>query len=297
MFSLLELLCVHFHSPLFSFSAPSFPLLSLPPPPLSVPILLLFSFPPFLPISSLSSHPPILSACPSSPCCSSPLILSCFLLSYCLSFLPSSPSPSPSSTPSMVFPQTRTPWLRIFTSWPVWAILIVYICYSWGFYTLLTSLPTYLKDTQGIDIKSVSALNVYVCACVCVCAYSDVTIYVWCLPYLPSSPSPPSLPHIQNGLLSAIPFAAMATVGIFWGYVTDFFRRRGIKTVIARKFNSALGVFGKRESCQQLSSVIACLNWTVTEVASTVTLLCVCVCQDGTNMVNSLQAPHNLEGP
>ena len=46
----------------------------------------------------------------------------------------------------------------------------------------------------------------------------------------------------------------MAVVGISWGYITDFFRRRGLKTVIARKVNTALGVYiyiySKRERKQ-----------------------------------------------
>ena len=57
---------------------------------------------------------------------------------------------------SVTLPQPHTPWLSIFTSWPVWAIVIAHTFNNWGFYTLLTSLPTYLKDTQGINIRSVS---------------------------------------------------------------------------------------------------------------------------------------------
>ena len=57
------------------------------------------------------------------------------------------------------------------------------------------------------------------------------------------SPLPPPLPPTQNGILSGIPFAAMATMVIFWGYVTDFFRRRGLKTVIARKGNTVAGTY------------------------------------------------------
>ena len=53
----------------------------------------------------------------------------------------------------------------------------------------------------------------------------------------------------------------MAVVGISWGYITDFFRRRGLKTVIARKVNTALGVYiyiySKRERKQTV--VLLCM--------------------------------------
>jgi ACS family sodium-dependent inorganic phosphate cotransporter-like MFS transporter 5 len=48
----------------------------------------------------------------------------------------------------------RTPWFRILTSWAVWANIVSHVCNDFGLYILLTSLPTYLKDTQGVDIKS-----------------------------------------------------------------------------------------------------------------------------------------------
>ena len=93
MFSLLELLCVHFHSPLFSFSAPSLPpplllyFLSFPPLPSSAsplrphsPSLLLPSFPSH-PFSLFpSSHPvclPLVSLLLLTP---HPLLLSPLLL-------------------------------------------------------------------------------------------------------------------------------------------------------------------------------------------------------------------------
>jgi ACS family sodium-dependent inorganic phosphate cotransporter-like MFS transporter 5 len=55
---------------------------------------------------------------------------------------------------------TSTPWRSILTSWPVWGIVVAHFCTNWGYYTLLTCLPTYLKDTQkGVDIKSNGLLS------------------------------------------------------------------------------------------------------------------------------------------
>ncbi|XP_013392278.1 vesicular glutamate transporter 3 [Lingula anatina] len=38
------------------------------------------------------------------------------------------------------------PWLKMATSVPVWAIICAHFAENWGFYTLLTSLPTFLHD-------------------------------------------------------------------------------------------------------------------------------------------------------
>uniref|UniRef100_H2ZGX8 Sialin n=1 Tax=Ciona savignyi TaxID=51511 RepID=H2ZGX8_CIOSA len=45
------------------------------------------------------------------------------------------------------------PWWEIATSKRVWAISIAHFCNNWGFYTLLTCLPTYLKDVLKFDIQ------------------------------------------------------------------------------------------------------------------------------------------------
>jgi ACS family sodium-dependent inorganic phosphate cotransporter-like MFS transporter 5 len=71
----------------------------------------------------------------------------------------------------------RTPWFRILTSWAVWACIISHVCNDFGLYILLTSLPTYLKDTQGVDIKSNGLLSAipFVCNMVVIFLASFVT--------------------------------------------------------------------------------------------------------------------------
>lgn len=49
----------------------------------------------------------------------------------------------------------RTPWLKIATSLPVYATAVAHFCNNWGYYTLLTCLPSYLKYILKFDIKSV----------------------------------------------------------------------------------------------------------------------------------------------
>lgn len=49
-----------------------------------------------------------------------------------------------------------TPWKQIFRSKPFWALLLVHCGQSWGFWTLLTEIPSYMKDILEYDIKAVS---------------------------------------------------------------------------------------------------------------------------------------------
>lgn len=51
--------------------------------------------------------------------------------------------------------QRTTPWKSILTSKPFWALLISHCANNWGFWTLLTQIPSYMKDVLNFDIKSV----------------------------------------------------------------------------------------------------------------------------------------------
>ncbi|KAH9496064.1 hypothetical protein Btru_012626 [Bulinus truncatus] len=46
------------------------------------------------------------------------------------------------------------PWKAIFTSRPVWGILVAHACGNYGAYMLLTKLPAYMKEVLKFDIKS-----------------------------------------------------------------------------------------------------------------------------------------------
>lgn len=52
-----------------------------------------------------------------------------------------------------------TPWKRILTSLPFYALLIVHCAHNWGFWTLLTELPSYMKNVLGMDIKKNALLS------------------------------------------------------------------------------------------------------------------------------------------
>ncbi|KAK3788190.1 hypothetical protein RRG08_020896 [Elysia crispata] len=52
-----------------------------------------------------------------------------------------------------------TPWKEIFTSPAVLACCVAHFCYNWGFYTLLTCLPKYMKSILKFDMKENGLLS------------------------------------------------------------------------------------------------------------------------------------------
>lgn len=60
----------------------------------------------------------------------------------------------------------KTPWLSIWTSPAVFAICAAHFANNWGFYTMLTCLPTYMKKILHFDVQQdgfLSALPYLVC--------------------------------------------------------------------------------------------------------------------------------------
>lgn len=55
----------------------------------------------------------------------------------------------------------KIPWYDIFTSTPFWALLIVHCGQNWGFWTLLTNTPTYMRNMLEYDIKSNALLSAF----------------------------------------------------------------------------------------------------------------------------------------
>lgn len=48
------------------------------------------------------------------------------------------------------------PWKAIATSMPFWAILLAHIGHNYGYETLMTELPTFMKQVLHFNIKDVS---------------------------------------------------------------------------------------------------------------------------------------------
>ncbi|GFY65933.1 hypothetical protein TNIN_189071 [Trichonephila inaurata madagascariensis] len=55
--------------------------------------------------------------------------------------------------------RSATPWKSIFSSRYVWALTVTHFGLSWGFYTFLTELPTYLARILHFDIRRNGALS------------------------------------------------------------------------------------------------------------------------------------------
>ncbi|KFB38667.1 hypothetical protein ZHAS_00006061 [Anopheles sinensis] len=52
-----------------------------------------------------------------------------------------------------------TPWIAILTSAPMIALTVSHMAHNWGFWTLLTEMPTYMKEVLEKDIKKNALLS------------------------------------------------------------------------------------------------------------------------------------------
>jgi len=53
----------------------------------------------------------------------------------------------------------EVPWGPIAKSLPFWAVAIAHFTNNWGYYTLLTCLPLYLKNILHFDMKYVRFIH------------------------------------------------------------------------------------------------------------------------------------------
>jgi len=49
-------------------------------------------------------------------------------------------------------PHLPTPWRKILTSVPVWALAVAFFANNWGYYTMATCLPLYMHDVLCVDM-------------------------------------------------------------------------------------------------------------------------------------------------
>lgn len=55
--------------------------------------------------------------------------------------------------------EIKTPWRSIVTSLPFFAILVAHSGQNWGFWTLLTEIPSYMSSIMKYDIKNVRTVT------------------------------------------------------------------------------------------------------------------------------------------
>ena len=61
--------------------------------------------------------------------------------------------------PSLV-KNEKIPWGLLLSKAPVWAIIINHFCSNWGFYVILTWLPTYFKQALGADLSKIGIYSI-----------------------------------------------------------------------------------------------------------------------------------------
>ena len=52
----------------------------------------------------------------------------------------------------------QQPWIELFFSMPVWAIIVANFAHSWSFYLFIISQPKYFKDAFTFEMTAVRAL-------------------------------------------------------------------------------------------------------------------------------------------
>ncbi|CAH1248088.1 SLC17A5 [Branchiostoma lanceolatum] len=112
------------------------------------------------------------------------------------------------------------PWLTFATSAPVWAIVLSHFSNNWGFYTLLTDLPTYMKEILLFDLTQAGFLSAVPYLCICspspgrVPVSSALPVYLFPL-YRQGSCQQcltcVSVPPLQSGFLSAVPYLCICS--------------------------------------------------------------------------------------
>ncbi|CAB3259124.1 unnamed protein product, partial [Arctia plantaginis] len=53
----------------------------------------------------------------------------------------------------------KTPWKSIWTSMPFYALMVAHCGQNWGFWTLMTEMPSYMKQILEVDIKANGAMS------------------------------------------------------------------------------------------------------------------------------------------
>lgn len=102
------------------------------------------------------------------------------------------------------------PWKDIFTSMPVWAITCAHFCENWGFYTLLTQLPSYMNGKIVWKFYD----------CFLFFFFNSLFFFVDVLKF-----------DIGKGsLLSALPYLVMSIVLQLTGFFVDWIRKNEILT-------------------------------------------------------------------
>ncbi|KAK5641841.1 hypothetical protein RI129_010388 [Pyrocoelia pectoralis] len=105
-----------------------------------------------------------------------------------------------------------TPWGSIVRSLPFWAILLAQCGQNWGFTTLLTNIPTFLKNVLNFDIKSNGLLSAgpYLLFWILSFVFSTITDYSITKGILTTG----TARKVANSIGTLVPAASLTILGI-----------------------------------------------------------------------------------
>ena len=83
--------------------------------------------------------------------------------------------------PAMGVKSSRVPWRKVATSRPFYALMVMCWASDWGFYTLLSDLPLYLRDNMHYSLSSNAGLSsvpyaVMLVVVLLLCPLSDIVV-------------------------------------------------------------------------------------------------------------------------
>ncbi|CAG0884828.1 unnamed protein product [Darwinula stevensoni] len=102
--------------------------------------------------------------------------------------------------------KVETPWRQILTSLPVWAIIVAHFSENWGFYTLLTQLPSFMNGKKSLPLSQ------------------GGTCFAWKIHIIITLADVLGFNLDQAGFLSALPYLVMAIVVQSGGHIADALR-------------------------------------------------------------------------
>jgi hypothetical protein len=114
------------------------------------------------------------------------------------------------------------PWMAILKSVPFWAIVAAHFAETWGFYTMLTKMPTFLSDVLKYKIDKVRKSPHY-------------TQYLLLLTGFCS--------YKKAGLVSSLPYLIMTLILYMSAFISDKLLERNMSCKLVRKLFCCIGFF------------------------------------------------------